>query len=312
MRPDKFRTDPVPWPQTRSELDEWIREQLTVPPNDRARLITAIDIVFTRHQRLWQESKEEAIQALSAGFSEKIARLRDELSDKDATVSSIARYFEDLVGDLTDRTHRDPKTKLMNLDWFMKQLESYLELEQRVRYCGVGLVDIAKFKWYNDTLGHALGDRVIAQVATLLREHIRSDDVLVVDMGHGRRQDMHARFGGDEFCFLIPDLAVPTQAVAVAERFRRSVEGCDWTAVDTGLATQPVKVDIGVVCLQMGPVGDRRFVARRIALQLVEKADELMYAAKAEGSKRVHAATMAVQGGALVQVEQPDRRRATG
>ena len=59
-----------------------------------ASLLTAIDAVFTRHERLWQESKQEAIQALSAGFADKMAHVQTELSAKDATVSSISRYFE--------------------------------------------------------------------------------------------------------------------------------------------------------------------------------------------------------------------------
>jgi diguanylate cyclase (GGDEF)-like protein len=303
-RADRPIVDAPRWPQTRTELDEWIRDHLTVSPNDRARLVTAIDVVFTRHQRLWQESKEEAIQALSAGFTEKMARLRTELSAKDATVSSIARYFEQLVDSLTDRTHRDPKTKLMNFDWFIQQLESYLELEQRVRFCGVGLVDIARFKRYNDTLGHALGDRVIEQVATLLSEHIRSDDVLAAEMRGHRRPDLHARFGGDEFCFLVPDLGSPAEAVVVADRFRRAVESYDWTRVDAGLSAQPVRVDVGVVSLRMGPVSDRRFVARRLALELLQHADQLMYEAKAEGSIRVHDAAMEVRHGQLAPLEQ--------
>ena len=285
------------WPQTRTELDEWIRDHLAISPNDRARLMTAIDVVFTRHQRLWQESKEEAIQALSAGFNEKMAGLRTELSARDTTVSSISRYFEQLVDSLTDRTHRDPKTKLMNFDYFMQQLESYLELEQRVRFCGVGLVDIARFKWYNDTLGHALGDRVIERVATLLSEHIRSEDVLATERPARRRHDLHARFGGDEFCFLVPDLGSAAEAAVVAERFRRAVDGYDWTRVDPGLAEQPVRVDVGVVSLRMGPVAERRFVARRLALQLVQQADQLMYDAKAEGSVRVRMETVKVEGG---------------
>jgi GGDEF domain-containing protein len=300
-----LHVDSSGWPQTRTELDDWIKDRLTVSPNDRARLKTAIDVVFTRHQRMWQESKEEAIQALSTGFAEKMNRLRTELSAKDATVSSIARYFEELVDSLTERSHRDPKTKLMNFDWFMKQLESYLELEQRVRYCGVGLVDIARFKWYNDTLGHALGDRVIAQVATLLSEHIRSDDVLATEMAtpSRRRADLHARFGGDEFCFLVPDLGDASEAVVVAERFRRAVEGYDWTLVESGLSVQPVKVDIGVVSLRMGPVAERRFIARRVALQLLQHADQLMYEAKAEGSVRVHSTSLEIRGGALLPTQ---------
>jgi PleD family two-component response regulator len=188
----------------------------------------------------------------------------------------------------------------MNFDWFMQQLESYLELEQRVRFCGVGLVDITRFKWYNDTLGHALGDDVIAQVATLLAEHIRSADVLAGEMRGHRRLDLHARFGGDEFCFLIPDLAGARDAVVIADRFRAAVEQFDWTRVDAGLAMQPVKVDVGVVSLRMGPVSERRFIARRLALELVQQADQLMYDAKAEGSVRVHDLAMEVRGGELV------------
>ena len=309
MRSDRYPADPPRWPQTRTELDEWIRDHLTISPTDRARLLTAIDVVFTRHQRLWQDSKEEAIQALSTGFREKIARLRKELSARDATVSSIARYFEDLVDELTDRSHRDAKTRLMNFDWFMQQLESYLELEQRVRFSAIGLVDIARFKWYNDRLGHGLGDRVLEQVATLLREHARAQDVLAKEVApRARRPDLHARFGGDEFCFLTPDLAGPAEARVIAERFRRSVEGYDWRRLDERLAEQPVRVDVGVVCLRMGPVAERRFMARRLALRLLEQADQLMYDAKAEGSIRVHMAPMRIVDGELVRDEEQARQ----
>src|SRR5213082_1284697 len=128
----------------------------------------------TRHERLWQESKHDAIQALSAGFADKMAHVQTELSAKDATVSSISRYFEALVADLTDKSHRDPKTKLMNFGRFTEQLESFLALEQRGRWCAVGLVDITGFKWYNDALGHPVGDRIIERVVHLLREQARS------------------------------------------------------------------------------------------------------------------------------------------
>ena len=143
--------------------------------------------MFTRHERLWQESKQEAIQALSAGFAEKMARVTHELQAKDATVSSISRYFEQLVADLTDKSQRDPKTKLMNFGRFTEQLESFLALEQRGRWCAVGLVDITGFKWYNDALGHAVGDRIIERVAQLLREQVRSDDLLAQERAEPER-----------------------------------------------------------------------------------------------------------------------------
>src|SRR3954469_18362357 len=220
MRSDKLTTSPSPQPQTRNELQAWVREQLTLPAAQETSLITAIDAVFTRHERLWQESKQEAIQALSAGFADKMAHVQTELSAKDATVSSISRYFEALVADLTDKSPRDPKTKLMNFGRFTEQVESFLALEQRGRWCAVGLVDITGFKWYNDALGHAVGDRIIERVAHLLREQVRSDDIIAQERPGGHHtQDLHARFGGDEFCFLIPDLAEYQQAYAIAERF---------------------------------------------------------------------------------------------
>src|SRR4029079_15797534 len=133
--------------------------------------------------------------------------LRHEIVERDATVSNISHYFERLVSELTDKTRRDPKTKLMNLGRFMEQRESFLALEQRGRWCAVGLVDITSFKWYNDALGHAVGDRIIERVAALLREQVRSDDLLAQERLGPRNEDLHARFGGDEFCFLIPDIA---------------------------------------------------------------------------------------------------------
>src|SRR5437870_2567845 len=177
-------------PQTRNELQAWVREQLKLPAGLETPLLAAIDAVFSRHERLWQESKHEAIQALSAGFADKMARVQTELSARDATVSSISRYFEALVADLTDKSHRDPKTKLMNFGRFTEQLESFLALEQRGRWCAVGLVDITGFKWYNDALGHPVGDRIIERVAHLLREQARSDDLIAQErLGGARSKD---------------------------------------------------------------------------------------------------------------------------
>src|SRR5262245_37078489 len=99
-------------PQTRSDLQEWVRAHLSLGALDEQALLAAIDAVFTRHERLWQESKQEAVQALAAGFAERMSGLKTELSAKDATVSSISKYFESLVANLTERSHLDPKTKL--------------------------------------------------------------------------------------------------------------------------------------------------------------------------------------------------------
>ena len=294
-------------PETRSDLHQWVRERFRLPGTQEQELLDAIDRVFLQHERLWQQSKQEAIQAVSAGFTERMNRLRQELSARDATVSSIAKYFEDLVADLTDRVHRDPKTALMNFRRFIEQLEAFLALEQRGRWCAVGLVDITSFKWYNDTLGHAIGDRIIDRVARLLREQIRSDDLIALESQDFKvGQELHARFGGDEFCFLIPDLDHSSDAWVIAERFREAVERYDWIAEDARLGEKPVNVDVGVVCLELGPVSERRHMARQLAHDLLARADKLMYEAKGEHATHVYPLRVRMEDGALAEIAQDE------
>src|SRR5262245_28017066 len=266
-------------PRTLNELRDWVRQRLNLDLQGESELFDAIEEVLVRQRQLVEESKRDAIQALTEGFTAKMERLQGQLSEKDVTVSNIARYFEDVVAELTEKSHRDPTTKLLNFNWFMERVESYLAVEQRVRWCGVGVVDITSFKRYNDTLGHAVGDRIIERVAQILADQIRSEDFLAVERGNETR-DLHARFGGDEFCFLIPNLPGCVEATEIAERFKQAVERHDWSREDSRLATHPVKVDVGVVCLRLGPVAERRRVARQLAAELIQRADMLMYEAK--------------------------------
>lgn len=286
---------------TLEDLRTWIREALRLDVQDELDLIEAIESVLTYQRQLVEESKTDAIQVVTEGFAGKMDRLQKQLTEKDATVSNIARYFEEVVAELTDKSHRDPKTKLLNFNWFMERLESFLAVEQRVRWCGVGVVDITSFKKYNDTLGHAIGDCIIERVAAILSDQIRSEDYLALER-RAEARDLHARFGGDEFCFLIPHLPGCTQATEIAERFKQAVERHDWSSEDPGLADMPVKVDVGVVCLQLGPVAERRGFAKQVASELIQRADTLMYEAKSQRSAHVHAAAVAVLDGTLVDV----------
>jgi GGDEF domain-containing protein len=281
-------------PSTRPELEAWIHEHLGIARDQHARLLNAIEGVFVHQQHLCEASKEEAIRSLMAGFRDRIAGLQVQLSAKEASLASVARYFETLVEGLTERTRRDPKTNLVTLEWFMQQVESLLEFEQRARCCALGIVDIAGFKSYNDSLGHPLGDRLIAQVARLLGQHIRSGDVLAKDTDPNRNGDVHARLGGDEFCFLLPSLGGPAEAYLVSDRFRLAVCRYDWTCVDPRLLNRPVRVDVGVVCLRLGPLARRRPIARALAGALLEAADKLMYAAKRDASGSPHLSAMRV------------------
>jgi len=291
-------------PRNTADLRDWVQAQLHLNPDSAAELLSRVDGVVARQRQLVEESKADAIRALSEGFAAKMERLQRQLSDKDTTVSNIARYFEDVVADLTDKSHRDPKTKLLNFDWFMERVESFLAVEQRVRWCGVGVVDITSFKWYNDTLGHAVGDKIIEGVAHILADQIRSQDFLASDRQIEGR-DLHARFGGDEFCFLIPDLPGAAPAVDIAARFKHAVESYNWSKEDRRLASRPVMVDVGVVCLRLGPVAERRGVARKLAAELIQRADKLMYDAKGTKATHVHTTSVRVVDGRVSDIAPP-------
>jgi diguanylate cyclase (GGDEF)-like protein len=290
-------------PRSIADLREWVRNHMHLDEKQEARLFQALETVVANQRQLVEESKHEAIRAMSEGFADKMTRLQRQLTEKDVTVSNIARYFEEVVAGLTEKSHRDPKTKLLNFDWFMERVESFLAVEQRVRWCGVGVVDINSFKSYNDTLGHAVGDKIIERVARILSDQIRSEDFLALERS-GDSRDLHARFGGDEFCFLIPDLPGCAEAVDIADRFKEAVEGHEWSRDDRRLATRPVRVDVGVVCLHLGPVAERRGVARKLAAELIHRADQLMYNAKTSKAAYVYPTAVRVENGALVELPE--------
>jgi diguanylate cyclase (GGDEF)-like protein len=308
-------SDTAEIPRTTADLRQWVRDHIGLDEERLNALFTVVEDVIARQRQLIEESKHEAIRALSEGFAAKMERLQHQLTEKDVTVSNIARYFEEVVADLTEKSHRDPKTKLLNFDWFMERLESFLAVEQRVRWCGVGVVDINSFKWYNDTLGHAIGDRIIERVARILSDQIRSEDFLALERS-GEGRDLHARFGGDEFCFLIPDLPGCDEAFEIADRFKEAVEAHDWSRDDRRLAARPVRVDVGVVCLHLGPIAERRGVARKLAAELIHQADTLMYGAKGKRAEHVYATAVQIHNGQLAELDgafdkRGDRRKKT-
>jgi diguanylate cyclase (GGDEF)-like protein len=123
------------------------------------------------------------------------------------------------------------------------------------------LIDVDKFKDINDRYSHGIGDRVLAQVADLIRAHCRQLDVPV-------------RFGGDEFAvFLHADLATTAR---IAERIRRSVGGHRWHDIAPALR---VTVSMGAASLPEGMA----------ARQLFDAADRQLYAAKHRGRDQVAA-----------------------
>lgn len=286
-------------PRTTDELREWITREFRLSRYDRDELMRGIENVLSWQRDLLEGSKTDAIRAMSQGFAERIQTLHAQLSEKEHRVSAISRYFEDVVADLSDKSQRDPKTRLFRFDAFRQRFEAYLATEQRIKCIGVGVVDINSFKIYNDTLGHAVGDRIIERVACLLSEKVRSEDLIASDRA-GASRDLHARLGGDEFCFVITDLQRHDTACLIGNRYKRAVEGYDWSREHDQLAERPVKVDVGIVCVELGGIEHRRAHAPELANELLDHADQLMYGAKQVSAASVHVRSMKIEHGSLV------------
>ncbi|MBX4191221.1 MAG: GGDEF domain-containing protein [Candidatus Doudnabacteria bacterium] len=288
--------------ERRAALKIWIQQNLPAELVESTN--NMVSYTLDRQRQDIEDSKDAAVRAIQEGMRVRVARLLEQLAERDVTTRQIVTYFEGIVADLTEKGKRDPKTKLYNLDWFMERLESFLAVEKRVRWCAVGIVDINSFKWYNDTLGHQTGDRIIAQVARTLSEQIRSGDYLAQERPEDK--DVHARFGGDEFCFMIPDMPDSQNGVEIANRFKAAVEGYDWPREDERLVQKPVKVDVGIICLRLGPIEERRGVARQLAAKLINEADVLMYKAKGAESKVSGSRCVTVANGDLVDIHCVD------
>ena len=102
-------------PQTRNELQAWVREHLHLPPaarNVAARRPSTPSSPGTSGSG--RNRSRKRFRRCRPASPTRWRTSRPSCRAKDATVSSISRYFEQLVADLTDKSHRDPKTKLMN------------------------------------------------------------------------------------------------------------------------------------------------------------------------------------------------------
>ena len=109
----------------------------------------------------------------------------------------------------------DSKTGLHNSRHFESALEEELAHSHRVRRpVAVMFADLDHFKRVNDEHGHAAGDRVLREVASILTEVLRKGDTI-------------ARFGGEEFVALLPG-ADPEEATYLAERVRAAVEAAEF------------------------------------------------------------------------------------
>jgi len=184
---------------------------------------------------------------------ERIQAQNQELQESNARVEVQNRELERLA-------HYDPLTGIMNRRAFMDRATVMFEKAMREgTHVACIMTDIDKFKLINDTYGHAVGDEVIQQVARVLSMGLRPADVL-------------CRYGGEEFCIMLPGLD-PTQALAVGRRLCAKVEA----QVGPGIRSQPdlrITASFGASEITFGAMSVK---------QMIEESDQALYASKQAG-----------------------------
>jgi two-component system cell cycle response regulator len=160
----------------------------------------------------------------------------------------------------------DGLTETYNKRYFLNTLER--ELNRAYRYdrgLSLALFDIDHFKKINDSYGHLAGDQVLRELAALVNQNIR-------------RQDILARYGGEEFAIILPEIDTPG-SVMVCEKLRVLTDAHPFKF---GKDSIHVTISCGIIAYTapLGAIGNEAFIA---------EADAKLYAAKSGGRNQVRA-----------------------
>ncbi|MCR4440448.1 MAG: diguanylate cyclase [bacterium] len=187
----------------------------------------------------------------------RIKQLHDQLEHK-------VRQLQAMEAQLREMAITDGLTGLYNYRYFKEQLTHEVDRAARHKECfSLIMLDIDHFKLYNDTHGHLAGDKVLKDLARLLRDNVRKIDVA-------------ARYGGEEFALILVQTPRPASGV-VARKLQALVEEFPFAhgeqqpqgklTISMGVATYPED--------------------GHTAEELIAAADRRLYRAKAEGRNRV-------------------------
>ncbi|MEE4272294.1 MAG: diguanylate cyclase [Thermoanaerobaculales bacterium] len=204
------------------------------------------------------------INQMAAKLEVFVSELGAERSALEQQVSGRTRELEQANRLLMDIANRDALTGLANRRRLEMELERNISFSKRTgQPLAVIMMDLDKFKICNDTAGHLVGDNILRAVASTLRSRVRVTDLVV-------------RWGGDEFCILVP-ATQPQGAVAAAESLVDAVREAT-TAIALPAPLEPPTASAGVACFPEDGEDPHT---------LILNADAALYQVKATGRGRV-------------------------
>jgi diguanylate cyclase (GGDEF)-like protein len=186
-----------------------------------------------------------------------------------AAQTALAIINAELYETTLELATSDPLTGVLNRRAMVKQIEFELARAQRFNTnLALLLVDVDHFKGYNDRMGHVLGDVALKEIARALKDNIRKVDIL-------------ARFGGEEFCVILPQADIKA-AREVAAKLCAAVRVLQLRGVEKQELGY-LSVSIGVA-LVSGEYKD--FDSENVVTDIIAMADKALYEAKRAGRDR--------------------------
>lgn len=173
------------------------RAQLAARAHQQAATLQ-IDVLLLQHQLDAKDAQRVAIE-----------RARDELAASNRALSQKMQEVEALQTALRQQAMRDELTGLHNRRYLNETLPSLWALAERnQKPLAVAIIDLDHFKMVNDQLGHDAGDRLLAAFGRMLLAELRKSDIA-------------CRWGGEEFCVLMPDTSAAAALRAVSHLLKQ-------------------------------------------------------------------------------------------
>lgn len=206
-----------------------------------------------------------AISRASRCFEGEDARIAMSMGDYLALALSNARLYSRMQ----QRAEIDQLSGVLTRRAFMESGEQVMDqaFHQGSPLCAL-ILDLDHFKAINDTFGHPVGDQVIRSLGAVMRESLRSTDMV-------------GRFGGEEFCALLTETDLDS-GFEVAERLRVAIEETDFAGI-----SQQVTASIGIASLANHTTDSNDEPVRLSIEQVIQRADIALYNAKSSGRNRV-------------------------
>jgi diguanylate cyclase (GGDEF)-like protein/PAS domain S-box-containing protein len=195
--------------------------------------------------------------SLRRAMERKIELQKDALEQANAELTEANQRLNEMI-------QTDPLTDLLNRRGFHKCFDQEVQrLKRQQAPLSMLLMDLDYFKQYNDQYGHLEGDHLLENLSAVLKTHIRVIDYV-------------ARFGGEEFIFLLPQTDEVT-SIQIAERYRKLVE-------EMSEVKRPITASFGVSTIL--EVNDNESIAIQFD-RMLEQADQAMYKSKENGRNKV-------------------------